>query len=180
MLADTKPMSVASARELLRDTSRMSSEQIDELQAVVATFQAKRPRNQCAACGSMIWAEHSTAAGASVWACSGCHRAPMSHDEWQAQRASSLAQAGRKAAAIKKLAAKELEPLIAEAIEARAAYIETIAALGWLIRKGHGDARAAKLVGQADLEPVHWPEAASASASGGRLVAQIAALENDE
>jgi hypothetical protein len=301
----TAPMSVGQARRRLQDTSRLSSEQVDELERVVAAFRATRPRNQtCVACGSMRWSEHETADGDASWACDGCHRpSTLTTDEWQAQRSAAEAvrrvqdaaaaaavpkprdalataltarleaatvlarlepglvaarsalaaaqvrhdvatsamqeaeaaavtrlaqsvmgqraeavpittgaargalrqaedglQAARGArallddqlidarrsltsaeaavrrAALAVLAEEELEPLIEQAIEARANYLEAVGALAWLVRNAatpNGDARAHQLVIGADVAPAQWPEAAHAD---GGMATRLAAL----
>src|SRR4051794_40984742 len=121
MLAE-KMMTVQEARAVLQDTSRLSPEQVEEAEKVIRGFYGQKPRSFCVACSCGIWSEHRTAAGHSVWACSNCHRPPMSNSEWLAQQAPTLAKAGKQAAAIRQLATAELEQLITEAIEARAAY----------------------------------------------------------
>jgi len=68
---------------------------------------------------------------------------------------------------------------VAAVIEARTTYINAIAAIGWLVRQGHGDARAARLLQKADTPSSRWPEAASLAATGGRLAARLAALESE-
>src|SRR5690349_19747740 len=95
MLADTqtRTMTVAAARELLSNTYGLATERVDAAQQVVDAFQAKRPRRQCFACGSGRWSEHLAADGNAAWACSGCHRPPMSLDEWHAEQAPAMAAA---------------------------------------------------------------------------------------
>jgi hypothetical protein len=52
------PLTIAAARRRLADTSRLSPEQVGELEKVVAAFHSARPTNcACVACGSMIWSE---------------------------------------------------------------------------------------------------------------------------
>jgi hypothetical protein len=80
-------MTVVQARQLLQDTSRLSSARIDEAHAAVAAFYAAKPQNQrCVACGGMRFSEHSAADGEPVWACSGCHRlAKLTSEEWHVE-----------------------------------------------------------------------------------------------
>jgi predicted Fe-S protein YdhL (DUF1289 family) len=79
-------LTVSQARRRLNDTSRMSPEQVGELEKIVAAFHAARPTNRaCVACGSMRWSEHATADGDASWACAGCHRpASLTVEEWHA------------------------------------------------------------------------------------------------
>jgi hypothetical protein len=81
------PLTIAAARRRLADTSRLSPEQVGELEKVVATFHSARPTNRaCVACGSMIWSEHATADGDACWGCAGCHRpATLTAEAWRAQ-----------------------------------------------------------------------------------------------
>ena len=67
-------MSVAAARQLLRNTSNQPSERVDEAQRAVGAFYDAKPRHQCPACSCRVWSEHETAAGKASWACAGCHR----------------------------------------------------------------------------------------------------------
>jgi hypothetical protein len=93
------PLTVSEARRRLSDTSRMSSEQVDELQAIVARFHAARPRHGCVACGSAMWSEHQSVDGNAVWYCAGCHRpASLTAEEWREQVASADAAAARRTA----------------------------------------------------------------------------------
>jgi hypothetical protein len=68
--------------------------------------------------------------------------------------------------------------LITTAIEARASYLESIAALSWLIRNGgtpNGDGRAHQLVIGADTPPSQWREAQRTDGGmGERLTALLA------
>src|SRR5690242_5395734 len=107
MLAETKTMTVAAARELLTNVRDADPAVIDAAEKVIHAFHAARPRQQCIACRGMFWTEHLAADGGSVWACSGCHQRPLSAEEWNTLQGPSLAASARKAAAIKKLAAKE-------------------------------------------------------------------------
>jgi hypothetical protein len=94
-MSTTIDLTVVAARQLLRDTSRLPSERIDQAHRTVERFYASRPpaHQRCVACGSQRWSEHS--AGDDVaWACSGCHRAAsLTSEEWHEQ-----ATAERKAA----------------------------------------------------------------------------------
>jgi hypothetical protein len=87
----------------------MSSEQIDELQAVVTAFHASRPRNRtCAACGSAIWSEHETVDGNASWAWAGCHRSSsLTTEAW---RALLDEKAQRAATGAERIAATEPAP----------------------------------------------------------------------
>jgi hypothetical protein len=135
-----RPLSVAQARRALSDTSRMSSEQLDELQKIVATFHAARPTNRpCAACGSMHWAEHTTADGDAVWCCAGCSRpSSLTLEAWQEQVAADTAARASRAPARAAAAPKPADAL-ATALMARR---EAAAALARL-EQAQTDARAA-------------------------------------
>ncbi len=81
-------------------------------------------------------------------------------------------------AALRALAAEELEPLIERAVEARAAYLEAVGGLGWLLRNGAlpaGDVRAQQLVLGADTAPSRWPEAVTADARMPERLAELGA-----
>src|SRR3954469_7403104 len=175
---------VTAARRILQDVSRVPPEEVDAAQRVIYEFHARRPRSFCVACGSGIWSEHSTPNGGSIWGCQGCHRpASLTREEWNRQQAPSLARAAKAASAVRKLVASEWEQLIATALEARATYLSSIAALAWAIRNGatpHSDTRAAQLVAEAATPPDRWHEAASLSASGGLLAPRLAALESEQ
>jgi hypothetical protein len=88
MSATTIKLTISEARARLSNTRGLGSKEIDDLQAVVAAFHAARPRNQqCVCCGSMIWSEHGTKDGGSIWACSGCHRSwSLTSQEWFAEQ----------------------------------------------------------------------------------------------
>jgi hypothetical protein len=93
-----------------------------------------------------------------------------------ARRAVSFAEDRARKAALHVLAAESLESLLESAITARAAYLEGVAALGWLIRNHalpSGDARPHQLVRDADTPPSRWPEAAH---SDGGMAERLAAL----
>ena len=63
-----------------------------------------------------------------------------------ARRATSYAETAVRTAALRVLANENLEPLIEQAIEARANYLESVGGLRWLLRNGalpNGDARRA-------------------------------------
>jgi hypothetical protein len=98
-----------------------------------------------------------------------------------ARRAAGLAEAAVRSAALRVLAAETLEDLIESAINARAAYLESVAGLGWLIRNHgvpSGDARAHQLVLEADSAPARWrPEATYAD--GGMAKRLAALMEGD-
>jgi hypothetical protein len=118
----TAPMSVAQARRHLANTSCMSSEQVDALQKVIDRFLAARPRNQqCVACGSAIWSEHSTNTGDASWACAGCHRpASLTPEEWWAQQQAAEAVRMRQDAAAAAAAPNALQEALARRTEAAA------------------------------------------------------------
>jgi hypothetical protein len=91
------PPTVREARRRLQNTSQLSSDQVDQLTSVIASFHASRPTGQCVACGGMIWTEHATADGNACWACGACHRpASLTPEAWQKQR--QAAEAAREAA----------------------------------------------------------------------------------
>jgi hypothetical protein len=97
----TRPeaLTVPQARRRLAGTSCLSSDQVSELEKIVATFHAARPTGACVACGAMRWSEHTDGASESVWACSGCHRpATLTQDAWRAQQAARQATAAQPAA----------------------------------------------------------------------------------
>jgi hypothetical protein len=80
-------------------------------------------------------------------------------------------------AAIAVIAFEQLEDLLDVAVEARAAYVEAIGKLGWLLRNGMSsttDARARQLVAGADTAPSTWQEAKVAGT--GQMEAALAAL----
>jgi hypothetical protein len=86
------------------------------------------------------------------------------------------AEGAVRSAALRVIAAEQLEDLIEVATESRATYIETIAALGWLIRNHavpNGDVRPNQLVREGDTPPSQWREAQNAD---GGLGAQLNAL----
>jgi hypothetical protein len=89
----------------------------------------------------------------------------------QARRAVSFAENRVRSAALRVLAAEELEGLITAAINARANYAESIAALAFLIRARvipNGDVRPHQLVSDADTAPAH---------TDGGMAERLAALE---
>jgi hypothetical protein len=182
MLAEPTTLTVREARRLLQDTSRVPTEAIESAQRVLQEFREKRPHHKfCLACGCGIWGEHYAKGGDLIWACNNCHRsADFSREQLFAEQAPTRATDAKRTVAIRQLAEAELEPSVTAALEARIAYVNAIAALGWLIRQGHGDARAARLLQEADTPPSRWPEAAPAAASGGRLAARLAELEGEQ
>jgi ribosomal protein L37AE/L43A len=128
-LTDAPTITVREARRRLADTSRMSAEQVSDLERVITTFHASRPRHVCVACGSAIWSEHEATDGEPVWACRGCHRpASLTQEAWHAQR--DAAKANQRAA---EAHAAANEPAPADALAAaRTLYSEaatTVAAL---------------------------------------------------
>lgn len=120
------PLTVPQARRRLADTSRLSSEQVSELEKIVAAFHAARPTHRaCVACGSAIWSEHTHAAGESVWACAGCHRpATLTQDAWRAQ------QAARQATATQPAAGPEPRTALSDALTRRQEAAAVVGALG--------------------------------------------------
>jgi hypothetical protein len=181
MLADAT-MTVREARQRLSDTRGLSREAIEEAERVVRAFFDKHPRHKgCIACGCARWSEHRTQSGDAVWCCANCHRSSdLTQQEWFALQAPARAKEAKKSAAIERLVASEWEGLIATALETRATYLGTIAALGWVIRNGaapHGDTRGARLVQESDVAPSRWQEAATLAASGGVMAARLAQLE---
>ena len=93
-----------------------------------------------------------------------------------ARRAVTNTETAVRSAALAVLAHENLEPLLEQAIEARASYLESIGGLSWLIRTGgvpSGDARAHQLVREADSPPAAWPEAAH---TDGGMTAKLAEL----
>jgi hypothetical protein len=97
------PLAIAAARRRLADTSRLSPEQVGELEKVVAAFHSARPTNRaCVACGSMIWSEHATADGDACWGCAGCHRpATLTAEAWRAEAWRAQVAAKREAEALR-------------------------------------------------------------------------------
>jgi hypothetical protein len=92
------------------------------------------------------------------------------------RRAVSFAEDAVRAAALRVLAAEELEGLITTAVNARASYIDAVGSLAWLLRnhaEPSADDRARQLVSGADTPPSKWPEAAHAD---GRMAKRLAAL----
>ena len=86
------------------------------------------------------------------------------------------AEAAVRGAALRVLAAEELEALITTAALARADYVEAIAGLSFLIRNGaipNGDIRPNQLVRGADSPPSTWREAQNAD---GGMTARLNAL----
>jgi hypothetical protein len=122
--------SVLQARQLLRDTSRLPSERIDEAHRTVAQFYASRPpaHQRCVACSHQRWSEHS--AGDDVaWACSNCHqRADLTADEWRERQAAERKAADEHLRAADAAAAAAPKPRarLAEALAARAEANATI------------------------------------------------------
>jgi hypothetical protein len=98
-------------------------------------------------------------------------------DEWNLQQAPVMAAWGQRSAAIRRLAAEEYEQRLEATAAARAAYIEGIGDLRWMLRNGavpHNDARPARLLAEIDAPVSRWPDAASAS--GARLEQRLAAI----
>jgi hypothetical protein len=106
MLAELTTMTVQSARAVLQDVSRLSPEQVEEAEKVIRGFYGQKPRSFCVACSCYIFSEHRTADGNSVWACSNCHRSPMSHEEWNRRQAPAFAKAGSQGTASRRFAEK--------------------------------------------------------------------------
>jgi hypothetical protein len=119
-----RPLTVVAARQLLRDTSRLPSERIDQAHRTVEQFYASRPpaHQRCVACGHQRWSEHS--AGDDVaWACSGCRRAAsLTSDEWRDKRAEQAAaqQAAAKAAEVAAATAPKPRVILKQRLEALA------------------------------------------------------------
>jgi hypothetical protein len=122
----TRPeaLTVPQARRRLAGTSCLSSDQVSELEKIVATFHAARPTGACVACGAMRWSEHTDGASESVWACSGCHRpATLTQDAWRAQ------QAARQATAAQPAAGPDPRAALSDAITRRQEAAATVGAL---------------------------------------------------
>ena len=103
-------------------------------------------------------------------------KAMLDDQLFDARRATSYAEDRVHSAALAVLADETLEDLIELAITTRAAYLELISALGWLIRNGAvpgGDIRPNQLVRDADTAPSQWREAAAAD---GGMAKRLAAL----
>jgi hypothetical protein len=132
-----KTMTVTQARQLLRDTSRLPSERVDEANRTIARWYASRPpaHQRCVACGATgRWSEHEAPDGNPAWACSICHAAAsLTADQWRAKRAEQdtaqqAATAAAAAAAQPKPRARLAEALAARA-EANAAIVKLERAL---------------------------------------------------
>ena len=78
------------------------------------------------------------------------------------------------------IAAERLEGLLTAATEARASYLESVGALGWLLREHAiplNDRRAHQILGEANTPPSAWPEAKEAGMA--QMEAMRAALMAD-
>jgi hypothetical protein len=78
------------------------------------------------------------------------------------------------------IAAERLEGLLTAATEGRANYLESVGALGWLLREHAiplNDRRAHQILGEANTPPSAWPEAKEAGTA--QMEAMRAALMAD-
>jgi hypothetical protein len=127
-----RPLTVVAARQLLRDTSRLPSERIDQAHRTVERFYASRPpaHQRCVACGATgRWSEHEAPDGNPTWACSGCHRrADLTQDEWRDKQVADRKAADAHLAAVAAAEAAQPKPRarLAEALAARAEANATI------------------------------------------------------
>jgi hypothetical protein len=160
------PLSVAEARRRLSNTRRLSAAEIDDLERIIARFHASRPRRPCAACGSMIWGEHSTAAGEPTWSCQGCHRsANLTADDWHAQRE----QAKREAAAVTAVPEPAPREQLAAALARRAEATAVLARLDAALPA----ARTAVLAAQARLDTARAATTSAEQSAVERLAASL-------
>ena len=97
-----------------------------------------------------------------------------------ARGALATAQAATHRAATRVIAAERLEDLLTAATEGRANYLESVGALGWLLREHAiplNDRRAHQILGEANTPPSAWPEAKEAGTA--QMEAMRAALMAD-
>jgi enamine deaminase RidA (YjgF/YER057c/UK114 family) len=113
-----RPMTVKAARRLLSDTRRVSPERVREAEELLRALHAKRPGlmagggvgvASCANCGGGVWSLHSDGDD-ERWACSRCHREPMSAAEGKALKDAQREQAHRLAAEKARVAAAAPKP----------------------------------------------------------------------
>jgi hypothetical protein len=173
--AQADARSALTAAQVQHDAASAAMQEAEQaaIQRLASTVMGTRPAAPAittgAARGGLRTAEDGLAAARGA-------KALLDDQVLDARRAVGIAEATVRAAALRVLAAEELEPLIERAVNARASYLEAVGGLGWLIRNHampSGDTRAQQLVLGADTPPTRWPEA---TPTGGGMAKRLAAL----